>query len=195
MFELKFLEMNTMQRTIAVQIGQVRLVLLGLAVLVGVSLTGTMTTRASADELKIATVDMERLLNESKSAKSKRRELENVSNKAKTKLKAEIESLKEREKELKKKKVAEDSEQADEFRVRARDLARLKRDTEEDLKKKYIKPTRDLTATVTKVVEEYAKQHQFSLVLEKSKNARSVVLYRADVVDITPQVLAKLDSE
>lgn len=144
---------------------------------------------AQADEIKIATVDIDRLINESKFAAEKRKTLDAITKKKKAEVDAKRTALKTKEEALKKAKVSEDSKEADQFRSEARDLARLVKDSEDAIKNEYVKTTKELMKVVMAKVEGYAKANQIGLVLEKSDRRGGNVLYGQREMDITEPVL------
>lgn len=146
-----------------------------------------------AEDLKIATVDMSRILNESTQAKAKRQELSKLSESAKKKVDEKKKTLTELEAKLKAKNISAESEEADQFRAQARDFARMVKDTEDDLKKNYLKFSKALSTEATKIINDYADKNGITLVLEKSGNAEGPVVFRKDTFDITDQVLKVLE--
>lgn len=149
---------------------------------------------AQAEDYVIATIDMDRILNESKAAQQKRKQLSTLSENKKKSIEAKKVSLKDFEDKLKKQKVAEDSKEADQFRAQARDLSRLVKDAEEDLKKQYIKTTKELLKDAHNEIEKYAKANNIALVLEKNdRSAASAVLFGTPGLDITDKIVASLN--
>ena len=147
----------------------------------------------TADELRLATVDMGRIMNESKSAQAKKKELDLKSAAAKKKLEDKQASLRTLEKSLKDAKVSEDSKEAENFRNQARDFSRMVKDTEEQLRKEFMKTNKALLDDTVKRVEQYAKKNSIQLVLDKSQQARGPVLFGVDSADITDQIIAELN--
>jgi outer membrane protein len=147
------------------------------------------TVLPAAADVKIATVDMGRLLNESPEASAKKKELDALTQDAKKKAAAkrkEIESLKEK---LEDSETAADSKEAEALRARARDYTRYVKDTEEDIKKQYLKVNRDITQKVMARVEAYAKKNDIDLILDKSDKYRGPVLFGDTANDITDEIL------
>lgn len=147
---------------------------------------------ASAD-IKIATVDTARLLNESSEAVSKKKELDAISQDAKKKAEDKKKALQTLETKLKEKKVQEDSKEAESFRSEAKEYARFIKDTEEDLRKRYLKLNKEISDKVLGRVATYAKDKEIDLVLDKSEKFRGPVLYGKNSVDITDEILKGLD--
>ncbi|RMG42199.1 MAG: OmpH family outer membrane protein [Candidatus Dadabacteria bacterium] len=144
-------------------------------------------------EYRVATVDMTRILNESKAAKAKRRELDELQRKAKSKLEKKKRELKAFEDKLKKGLIKSDSEEAERMRAEGREFARMLQDTEEDLKLKFLQTNKKLTKSAVEAVRKYAKQHNIDLVLDKSSNTRGPVLFGTSDADITDEILKELN--
>ncbi len=161
------------------------LVVAGLSILFGVCGVG-----AASAEFKVATVDVGRVLNESKGSKEMRKKLDDMSLKAKKEIEAKRNSLKATEDKLKAAKVAEDSREAEAFRDDARAFARFVKDTEEDMKREFLKVNKDLTERALAAIKRYAETNKIDLVLDKSEQARGPVLFGDKAADITPAIIA-----
>ena len=144
-------------------------------------------------DIKIATVDVGRILNESPDAVAKKKELDSLSQEAKKKADDKRKNLQALETKLKEKKVAEDSKEADGYRNEAREYARFVKDTEEDLKKRFLKVNKDITDKALAKISDYAKSNSIDLVLDKSDKFRGPVLFGLPSVDITDQVLKAIN--
>jgi Skp family chaperone for outer membrane proteins len=144
-------------------------------------------------ETKIATVDVSRVLNESKEAKTKRAELDALGMEAKRKVENKKKVLKDMETKLKESKVSEDSKEFENFKNQARDLSRYVKDTEEDLKEKFLKSNKALTEKTLGIIKEYAENNKIDLVLDKSQAQRGPVLYGIQGVDITDDIVAQVN--
>ena len=144
-------------------------------------------------EIKIATVDVGRILNESPEAAAKKKELDAISQDAKKKADDKRKSLQALEAKLKSKQVTEDSKEAEGFRNEARDYARFVKDTEDDLKKRFLKLNKDITDKALSKIQDYAKENKIDLVLDKSEKYRGPVLYGLSSVDITDQILRQMN--
>lgn len=158
-----------------------------------ISLVCFNSVAAIADEFRVASVDMNRMINESKQGKLKRDALQARSEAKRKELDSKKAALKEMENKLTEKKVKEDSKEADEFRNKARELARLVKDSETDLKNEYMRTTKDLVKNANKVIEQYAKKNNLSMVFDRSEGHPSAILYGASSMDITAEVLKELD--
>ena len=128
-----------------------------------------------------------------KESKSKRAELDKLSLAAKKKVEAKRKSLKATEATLREKNVSPSSPEAEKLRKSAREFERFVRDTEEDLKRKFLKTNDKLTNKVLTAVNTYAKKNSIDLVLDKSQRGRSPVLFGNPSSDITKLVLKELN--
>lgn len=144
-------------------------------------------------DYRVATVDVNRVLNESKDAKTKKTELDSISMKAKSKIEAQRDTLKATEEKLKKAGVKSDSKEADKFRQDAKEFGRLVKDTEDDLKKQFLKVNKELTENALTVIRRYAEKNKIDLVLDKGDKVRGPVLYGDSTADITDAVVKDMN--
>jgi Skp family chaperone for outer membrane proteins len=168
------------------------LLVIGLFVIESASQFSTFVSPAVA-ETRIATVDVARLLNESPEASAKKKELEAKTQKAKAQADVKLKALKALETKLKDAKVAVDSKEAESFRNQARDYERFMKDTEEDIKKQYVKINKIITDKALDRVTRYAKANKIDLVLDKSEKYRGPVLFGTDDTDITSSIIEESD--
>ena len=143
-------------------------------------------------EIKIATVDVARLINEAPAAKGKKEELDKASDEAKKKLESKGKELQAIKTKLEEQKVAPDSKEAESFRSKARDFERMRADMKADLEKRYVKINRELSEKVMTKIEAYAKSNQYDLVIDKSDKFRGPVLFGKPSADITEEILGDL---
>jgi outer membrane protein len=154
---------------------------------------GLLFTGAAVADYRIATVDVNRVLNESKEAKEKKKTLDDVTLKAKAKIESERKTLKTTEEKLKKDNIKPDSKEADKFRQDAREFARMVKDTDDDLKQRYLKINKDLTDAALAAIRSYAEGKKIDLVLDKGKDARGPVLFGDTSADITEDVIKSMN--
>jgi Skp family chaperone for outer membrane proteins len=162
-----------------------------------VALTVASTTIAAPSiaqaEFKIATVDVNKILNESTAAKTKRKDLDERAGAARKKLEEKGKSLKERKDKLELAKDKADPKEVEKFRADARDFERTVKDTDEDLKKEFLKFNRELADKAVKLINEYAKKNQIDLVLDKSQGSRGPVLFGQPSFDITSDITQEMN--
>ena len=159
---------------------------------VTIAILANTTATAESHARKIATVDINAILNGMPAAKAKREEFETKRAAAQKKLDSEKASLMERESKLKAEKVADTSLDAEKFRQAASKFESTVKDTEDDLKREFVKANREFAQKAMKSVEAYAKEHQIDLVLAKESKGRSAVLYGEPSSDITAEVLKSI---
>ena len=94
-------------------------------------------------EMKIVTVDVNRILNESNISQKEKEQLNKESSAAKKKLDSRRAQLKKVESKIRNGSVKEDSAEADRFRRDAKEFARMAKDLEEDLRRKFVKSNKD----------------------------------------------------
>lgn len=145
-------------------------------------------------EFRVATVDMNRVLNESKEAQAVRKKLDDMQTTAKKKLEAKRDALQQLEGKLKAQKVTDDSKEAENFRAQARDFDRMVKDTREDMQKEFIKSNKVLTDKTMSLVQKYAASNKIDLVLDKSEAIRGPVLYAGPVFDITDEIVKSMNN-
>jgi outer membrane protein len=156
--------------------------------------SGTLVAPSMAyAEFKIATVDVNKILNESSAARSKRKDLDERASAARKKLEDKGKSLKERKDKLELAKDKADPKEVEKFRADARDFERTVKDTDEDLKKEFLKFNRELADKAVKLINEYAKKNQIDLVLDKSQGSRGPVLFGQPSFDITGDITEEMN--
>jgi|LakMenEpi03Aug12_release.lakeMendotaPanAssembly.Ray.scaffolds.fasta_scaffold226919_1 Skp family chaperone for outer membrane proteins len=158
------------------------------------TLTALFSLHASTahSQTRIATVDVAKILNESPDAAAKKKDLDAISQEAKKKAEAKLKDLKALEAKLKEAKVSPDSKEAENFRTQAREYERFVKDTEEDIKKRFVKVNKEMTDKALAKIEAYAKSNKLDLVLDKSEKYRGPVLFGVEAADITDSVIETL---
>ncbi|MBX7144887.1 MAG: OmpH family outer membrane protein [Oligoflexia bacterium] len=154
----------------------------------------TLPSLARAD-FRVATVDVNRVLNESPDAKNKKKELDAASLKAKSKVDEERKVLKATEDKLKQSGAAPDSKEVEKFRQDAKDFARMVKDTDEDLRKQFMKINKELTDRALSAIRKYAEQNKIDLVLDKGESSRGPVLFGQASADITEEVIKQVNAK
>ena len=144
-------------------------------------------------EYRVATVNINKVLNNSKEAQVKKKELDKLSKKAKEQIDKRREELEKMEARLKDSKASEDSDAVERFRDQAKDFQRFVKDQEEDLKMNFLKTNKELTEKTLELVREYARNKGFDLVLDKGASVGGTVIFTADDNDITEEIIAKIN--
>jgi Skp family chaperone for outer membrane proteins len=140
-------------------------------------------------EVKIATVDVSRIVNDNPEALAKKKDLDTFSEETKKKLEAKGKELQAQKKKLEDAKVSAESKEAENFRNQVRDFERMRGDAKADLEKRYMKVNKELTEKVYSQIEKYAKANNYDLIIDKSDKYRGPILYGDTAVDVTDEVL------
>jgi outer membrane protein len=143
-------------------------------------------------DIRIGTVDMTKVLQESPSAKAKVDAIDKKAAQAKAKINKQKEEL-----VALQKKLGDDasgtSADAEQFRKASRELQRYVRDTEEELKSELMEVRKTVTEQAFKKVKEVATSKKLDIVLEKSEITRGPVLFAEGVTDITSTVVSSMN--
>ena len=159
----------------------------------GPAVWGVASALASESEPVIATVDINEVLNATPEAKTLKATLDKKAQALRQDIDKRRTALKAQEKKIKDKGAGAKQEEIDRFQKDARDFARMVKDSEQELQKEFRRANEELTRKAMDAVRSYADEHKVDLVLEKSKDMRSVVLFRAATMDITAEVIKRLE--
>lgn len=144
------------------------------------------------EDIRIATVDVNRLINSLDEAKKQKAHFEKERTEAQKNIEQKQSELQKLESSLREKKVDPASEEGTRFRVKIKEFERYVKDKEEELKRDFFQANQKLGKVVFDAIEKYAKSHQIDLVLEKSRAQGGPVLFGTGKADITDEVLATL---
>jgi outer membrane protein len=144
---------------------------------------------AANAEVKIATVDVARIVNENPEALAKKKDLDSFSEETKKKLEAKGKELQALKKKLEDSKVSPESKEAENFTNQVRDFERMRGDAKADLEKRYMKVNKELTEKVYSQIEKYAKANNYDLIIDKSDKYRGPILYGNASADVTDNIL------
>lgn len=147
----------------------------------------TLSSLASA-EFRVATVDVNKVLNESKEAQAKKKKLDEMSLEVRKKVESKKSALKDLEERIKSGKVGEDSKEADQYRAQMKDLDRMVKDSQDDLKKEFLKSNKELTEKALGLIKNVATQNHIDVVFDKSEASRGPVIFAGSITDITDTV-------
>jgi outer membrane protein len=150
-----------------------------------------LVTSASAQEIKIGYVDLQRALNESEAGQKAKGEFKKQVDKLQADLKRkkdELDGLKDRlEKKALVMKEEERREMEKDYQRKMRDFERDYKDSQGELQLKDNELTRDLLQELQVVIAEYGKNGNYTVILELSSSS---VLYGDPKVDLTDQIIA-----
>jgi outer membrane protein len=160
-------------------------------VLYALALAMVLVTSASAQEIKIGYVDLQRALNESEAGRKAKEDFKKQVDKLQVDLKKqkdELDGLKNRlEKKALVMKEDERREMEKEYQRKLRDFERNYKDSQGELQLKDNELTRDLLQQLQVVIAEYGKNGNYTVILELSSSS---VLYGDPKVDLTDQIIA-----
>jgi Skp family chaperone for outer membrane proteins len=160
-----------------------RLLLIALLTLIG---------SPSYADLRIATVDLSRIINETNAAKDQREKLNSLSETLKEKTEAKTDELKTLEARLESNKESKTyAREIAAFQIKRRDFARFLKDSEDELKREMSRINQELTASALKEIRNYAQKNGFDLVVTKSERQRGPILFGPSGIDITDQLLTR----
>ena len=160
-----------------------RLLLIALLTLIG---------SPSYADLRIATVDLSRIINETNAAKDQREMLNSLSETLKEKTEAKTDELKTLEARLESNKESKTyAREIAAFQIKRRDFARFLKDSEDELKREMSRINQELTASALKEIRNYAEKNGFDLVVTKSERQRGPILFGPSGIDITDQLLTR----
>ena len=142
-------------------------------------------------EMKVATVNLTRVVNQTSEAQKVRAQLNKMTEDARSKLENQQTALQNMEKRLKERGVSEDSDEAESFRAEVRSFERMAKDSEEEIRNKFFLTNKKLTDAAIKVVEQYAKENNIELVLDINEKVQGPILYGAPTVDITDEIIKR----
>lgn len=152
---------------------------------------------ARADEFKLATVDLQRALNECDSGKKAKEDFKTQVDKLQADLnkqKTEIEKIKD---DVEKKgMVLKDEERKNierDYQKRLRDFQRTYKDSQAELQQRDNELTSEILRQLQEVIADYGAKQNYTLVLEASNTG--AVLYNSRAIDITDQVIQEYNSK
>ncbi|HEX4267825.1 MAG TPA: OmpH family outer membrane protein [Steroidobacteraceae bacterium] len=181
-----------MKRLIRLSSGVCRVVIAGgLATVLAVA--AVTPAQAQAAALRIAYVNYSQLIQASPQAQSAVAQLRAEFEPKQRNLQGEATELKAREATLKKNEATMTQDQRDaaelDLRERYQDLARKQTEIQDDVNTRRNELMSELQRTLVQVVQNYAKQQHFDLVLADG------VIYANSALDITPAILSALKSQ
>ena len=151
---------------------------------------------SAQDVVKVAYVDMQKALNESRAGKKALGELQKLMEERKSGLQKQKESLEKRKDELDKQGLLlnEDTRKSRENEIRTleRDYSRTLSDLKDEFARREGEFTDGIRKELLKVIEKIGKEGGYTLVLEKQYSA---VLYAPSSIDLTETLIKRYDAE
>ena len=167
-------------------------IILGILVLMGGLLTGPVRSA----ELKVASVDIQRAVNESNAGKE-----------AKKTIMKEVEKFQQqiagKQKDLQQLKDALDKQapmlnpearaaKEKDYQTKIRDFQRWGEDNQNEINQKRMEMERNIAIGLTKVIQKVGADEGFTLILEDNEQ---IVLYTSKAIDITDRVIKAYDAQ
>jgi len=150
----------------------------------------------AADATRLATIDIQRILLESKAGKQAKEKVEVERNLKQKEITAREEEINKLQREFEKQasilSEAARKEKQEAIDRRVRDLRRTYDDFNRELQKKEGELVRELLKDIAGVIRDYAKGKGYTLVLEKGQAG---ILYSADEIDLTKEIIALYDAK
>lgn len=147
-----------------------------------------------AEEFVIATVDVSRIINESADAKKAKAELDTQMKKSKAIIEEKQNALRPLDEKVRKGEIKPGTKEGEEVKAKTRELVELMRTKEDEMQKSFAKLQGDITQKAMKVISSYAKEHDISMVLDKSSGPmRGGVLFGQESLDITSEIVSRFN--
>jgi outer membrane protein len=159
-------------------------------------ITAFALSSASAADLKIAYVDLQKALNESTAGKKAKEKFTAEVKKAEaeiTRRKEEVERLGgslEKQGSMLKDDVKAEKEK--EFIQAQKDYERKLKDYKDELQIKDAQYTRGILADLVDIIKKYGRDNNYTIIFERSE---TVLLYATDSLDITEKIISIYDSQ
>ncbi len=128
-------------------------------------------------------------------AKEQRKTLDALSKQAKSKIEAKKQSIGSMEKQIKDKKLTDDSKEVQEINNEIKNFNRLVKESEDEVKTEFLKINKVLTEKALKLINEYAAKKDLDMVMDRSDKNRGPVLFGDPGVDITNEIIKQMDQE
>jgi len=163
---------------------------IGIAILVTMLFAGA----AIAQGIRIAVVDVNKVLNESEEGKTAKKKMEERYKELKKTIDAKQEEAKKLKEELDKEKVMLASreklkEKEDALQAKVLELRKLTQESEHEMQGRQGELTREILKRIEAQIDTVVKAEKYDLVLERSAG----VIHVVDSMDITPRILAMMN--
>ncbi len=150
---------------------------------------------AFAEGLKVAVIDVNRVLNDSEAGKEAKKKMEARYEELKKKIDVKSEEAKKMKEELDKQKILlgkeKVKEREDALKAKVDELRQLTQEAEKEMQNRQGEMTREILKTIEARLDKYIADEKFDLVLEKSAG----VIHANPALDITAKVLEMVNKE
>ena len=144
---------------------------------------------AGAADVKIGMIDVQKIMRDSKAAKSARDVLMKDLDTKKAQFKVREDDVRKLEEDLKTAPPAARQEKAERLEKEVKELGRLKSDLEDSFKKKDAEIGRKLLKEINDIVKDFSKKEKYTVILE-----RRYVVSADEAVDITDKIIRLYDA-
>ncbi len=150
---------------------------------------------AFAEGIKVAVIDVNKILNESEAGKEAKKKMEARYEELKKKIDVKSEEAKKMKEELDKQKILlgekKLKEREDALRAKVEELRQLTQESEKEMQNRQGEVTREILKTIEGRLDKFIAEQKFDLVLEKSAG----VIHSNPSLDITAKVLELVNKE
>lgn len=150
---------------------------------------------AFADGLKVAVIDVNKVLNESEAGKEAKKKMEARYEELKKKIEVKNDEAKKLKEDLDKQKILLGKEKLKEkeeaLKTKVEELRQLTQESEKEMQSRQGEMTRGILKTIEARLDKYVADEKFDLVLEKSAG----VIHSNPAMDITGKVLELVNKE
>lgn len=165
-----------------------------LAPAITLALAASLSSRAQADELKVAVVDLYKAISETEDGRKAKKQLEGYFDKKQKKLDARSEDLKERMEDLKKKeKILDEQDYQNEVEDLQAEIVTLQNTYAEYQKQvldKEMKLTEPILAKLEEILKRIGQKEGYTVILRKE-----AVAWAPNYTDITDKVIQEYNSQ
>lgn len=151
---------------------------------------------ASASELKIGFVDMQKAIQEVSAGKKAKKELETEFNKKKKELEKKEADIKKMGEDFEKRSMAMNEEarmkKQAELQMEMRKYQELAGKSQMEIQKRERDLTQPIVTKLRSIIEEIAKKENYTVILEKSENA---VMFAKKEIDLTDRLIKEHDKK
>jgi len=157
---------------------------------------------ASAGDIKIGGVDLQKILDKSIAGKEALNGLKMVAEREKKALEDKQHAFRDLKKELEQQSMmmreSTMAEKEKKLRRLKREIELYREDAQQTIQKEQSRIMRKLLKSITKIIDVYAKENGYSLILEKGQGPNPlgvIVLYMDDAIEVTPAIIEIYDKE
>ena len=162
--------------------------------LLAIILAGSLVATASAEELKIGVVDLQKAMELSEAGQKAKAMFQKKVDRVQADLKAKQDELALLKEELDRQSVLLSDEARMEkqssYQLGLKDFKRLYEDAQEELRREDAKLSEKILKDLQAVIEDYGKKNKFDLIMEKTQSG---LLHRNSKLDVTSAIILLYD--